>query len=77
MSTEQALIEQLQNRIDNLEAKVAFQDDVIEKLNVEITFHQDNLRQLNDQMRLVIDKVKSMNVSTIARQEDETPPPHY
>ncbi|WP_371374574.1 SlyX family protein [Thalassotalea aquiviva] len=70
-------IEQLQNRIDNLEAKLAFQDDVIEQLNNEITIHQDQLSKLSEQMHLVVQRVKEMNTSQMAKPEEETPPPHY
>ncbi|NMP15996.1 SlyX family protein [Thalassotalea sp. Y01] len=77
MTENTLLIEQLQDRIDNLEAKIAFQDDVIEQLNIEITAHQESISHLKDQLNLVVDKVKSMNASQIANPEDEAPPPHY
>ncbi|QBY04005.1 SlyX family protein [Thalassotalea sp. HSM 43] len=77
MTENTLLIEQLQDRIDNLEAKIAFQDDVIEQLNIEITAHQEGISHLKDQLNLVVDKVKSMNASQIANPEDEAPPPHY
>ena len=77
MNQNNTLISALAVRIDELEAKIAFQDDVIEQLNTEIAIHQENISQLKDQLHLIIDKVKSLNVSQIARQEDEAPPPHY
>lgn len=68
---------ELQLRVDNLEARTAFQDDIIEQLNNEIAVHQEKLSDLNDQLRLIGQRVKDMNSSAVGRIEDETPPPHY
>ncbi|TKB45485.1 SlyX family protein [Thalassotalea mangrovi] len=68
---------QLLKRLDNLETRLAFQDDVIEQLNHEIGVHQQHIRELEEQLRLIGQKVKDINTSVVARQEDETPPPHY
>lgn len=75
--TESTVLAALQTRIDNLEMKVSFQDDIIEKLNQEIAVHNDQLSDVNDQLRLIGQRVKDMNSSPVGRQEDETPPPHY
>ncbi len=73
----QQLLADLQLRLDNLEARTAFQDDIIDQLNHEITVHQENIQDLQEQLRLIGQRVKDMNSSPIARPEDETPPPHY
>lgn len=65
------------SRIDNLEAKLAFQDDIIEQLNSEIAVHQEQIRDLNDKVHLMGQRVKDMNETAVGRVEDETPPPHY
>lgn len=68
---------ELMYRLDNLETRLAFQDDVIEQLNHEISVHQQQIKELKEQLHLIGQKVRDMNTSVVARQEDETPPPHY
>ncbi|WP_413112808.1 SlyX family protein [Thaumasiovibrio sp. DFM-14] len=68
---------QLQNRIDELEMKLAFQEHTIEELNHEITAHQMMLDKMLTQMKFLVDKVKSTSGSNMADESEETPPPHY
>ncbi|WP_246037031.1 SlyX family protein [Thalassotalea litorea] len=68
---------QLNQRLDNLETRLAFQDDVIDQLNHEISVHQQKIKDLNEQLHLIGQKVRDMNTSVVGRDEDETPPPHY
>ncbi|WP_394175714.1 SlyX family protein [Thalassotalea litorea] len=70
-------IAQLRQRLDTLETRLAFQDDVIEQLNNEISVHQQQIKELNEQLHLIGQKVRDMNTSVVGRQEDEAPPPHY
>lgn len=57
--------------------KVAFQEGTIEELNQALTDQQKQLDQLAFQMKHVIGKVKQMQVSNVASESEETPPPHY
>lgn len=70
-------IEALQERIDHLESRLAFQDDTIEQLNQALTLQQQDLDKLRHQMSLIINRMKEMVVSQVASQSEETPPPHY
>ncbi|QOL26608.1 SlyX family protein [Thalassotalea sp. LPB0316] len=71
-------IAQLEARIDALEARNAFQDDVIEQLNHELAVHQKDIAELKEHMKLIAQRIKSnSNSSIMARPEDEPPPPHY
>ncbi len=70
-------IDELQERIVHLESRVAFQDDTIEQLNQALTLQHQDLDKLKHQMTLLIKRLKEMNVSQIASQSEETPPPHY
>ena len=65
------------NDIEELQIKMAFQDDLIEKLNLAIIEQQNQIHTLQHQMQHVIKKVKGMSVSNLASEEEETPPPHY
>ncbi|MFO6423060.1 SlyX family protein [Motilimonas sp. KMU-193] len=64
-------------RLEYLETKVAFQDDTIEALNNEIASMQNRLELQREQMKYLVNKVKDVQGSQIAREQDETPPPHY
>ena len=67
---------QLQERLDNLEMRNAFQDDVIEQLNHELSLHQEMITGLNEQLRLIGQKVKDMNSLPTDEPTDDRPP-HY
>ncbi|WGE32909.1 SlyX family protein [Actinobacillus genomosp. 2] len=68
---------ELLNRIAELETKVAFQEITIEELNQSLVHHQLSLDKLQTQMRHLAEKLKGAQVSNIASQAEETPPPHY
>ena len=70
-------IEQLQQRIDGLESRLAFQDDVIDQLNHEVSVHQELLSELGHQIKMLATRMKDMRTSNIGKLEDEPPPPHY
>lgn len=65
------------NQIEQLETKVAFQEDTIEQLNDALTNQQHQLEKLQFQMQYLLDKVKTMQGSNIAREDQDVPPPHY
>ncbi|WP_162523435.1 SlyX family protein [Vibrio cholerae] len=68
---------QLQERIEDLECKLAFQEQTIETLSDALTQQQLLLSKMQDQMKYVVGKVKNMDTSTLADPAHETPPPHY
>ncbi|WP_448569403.1 SlyX family protein [Thalassotalea ganghwensis] len=71
-------IEYLESKIETLESRNAFQDDVIEQLNHELAIHQSQIGELKAQLQLLAKRIKESNQQTgISRPEDEPPPPHY
>lgn len=68
---------QLETRIENLEAKVAFQDETIDVLNDEIKAHQQQLAKMRRQMELLGEKLREVQSNSGGAQELEPPPPHY
>ena len=71
------LINELDTRIVDLESKVAFQDDTIESLNDALSQQQQQLAQMTYKMNHMVERLKSMQPSNIATQDEEAPPPHY
>ena len=63
--------------IEELQTKVAFQEHTIEALNEALASQQHQLDDLTYKLRHVIDRVKSIEPSNVAKDSEETPPPHY
>jgi len=68
---------QLLTRLEQLELKVAFQDDTIEQLNQEITSLSMDNNMMQRQLKLLAEKFKEQKGSAVASEAEETPPPHY
>jgi len=73
----EAQLESAHAQIEELQTKVAFQEHTIEALNDALSSQQKQLDDLSFKVRHVIDRVKSIEPSNIAKQSEETPPPHY
>ena len=69
--------QQLNDRIETLETRLAYAEYTIELLNDEVTTQGRELDRLKHQIQLLIDKLKSVQPSQIASMAEETPPPHY
>lgn len=67
----------LEQRIEDLEYKVAFQEHTIEQLNDALTEQQHQMDKMSVQISFLVNKLKAMEPSNMARQSEESPPPHY
>jgi len=67
----------LEERIDSLESRNLFQDDVIEQLSEELTVHQTQIAELKAQIQLVANRLKDAGSMSSSKDEIEPPPPHY
>lgn len=67
----------MENKIIDLESKLAFQDESINELNDIITDQQQQLDQLREEIRLLSLRMTSVAESTVNSEEKEPPPPHY
>lgn len=70
-------IQALEERINDMECKMAFQEQTIDELNDALTQQQLLISKMQDQMKYVVGKVKNMDASNLADPSEETPPPHY
>ncbi|MCJ8319710.1 MAG: SlyX family protein [Colwellia sp.] len=72
------LSDMLVQRLDALESRNVFQDDVIEQLSEELAIHQEKIAELKGQLRLMATRLKEANsAAPEAGQEIEPPPPHF
>ena len=69
--------EQLHDRINSLETRHAFQDDIIEQLNIELANHQIEIAELKQQLKLIAGRLKELQPNSGLDEEAEAPPPHY
>lgn len=69
--------QRLENRITELEMKVAFQEQLLEELNQALVQQQFDMDRMQLQLRYIANKLKDFQPSNIASQAEETPPPHY
>tara|TARA_R100000687_G_scaffold81001_1_gene77304 strand:- start:484 stop:711 length:228 start_codon:yes stop_codon:yes gene_type:complete len=70
-------LEQLEARMNDLETRVAFQDDMIATLNDQVAQQELDIRLLWEAKKRLNKQVSDLSPSNIRSEEDETPPPHY
>ncbi|CAH8227634.1 SlyX family protein [Vibrio sp. SA48] len=70
-------MQQLEQRVNDLECQLAFQEQTINELNDALTQQQMLITKMQDQMKYMVGKVKNMDTSNLADASEETPPPHY
>jgi SlyX protein len=66
----------MEERINELESRLAFQDDTIQALNDVLVSQQHLLERLQLQMAALIKRQDEAS-SQFGVSEDEAPPPHY
>ncbi|SJL85198.1 SlyX family protein [Vibrio palustris] len=67
----------LQQRVDDLECQLSFQEQTISELNDALSQQQFLIAEMKDQMKFVVGKIKAIGSNELADQSEETPPPHY
>lgn len=67
----------MEERITELESRVAFQDDTIQKLNEVVVAQQKQIDKLLIEVTSLVEQVKNLSPQLLADESQETPPPHY
>lgn len=67
----------LDERVMELETRLAFQDDTIQALNDVLVVQQRAVERLQLQMAALIKRQEEMGGQYGTLEEEEAPPPHY
>jgi SlyX protein len=70
-------MQQLETDIEQLQMKVAFQEDTIEALNNALIAQQRQIDSLEFKLKQVIGKIEAIDPSAGEKEEADPPPPHY
>lgn len=66
----------MEDRLVDLETRLAFQEQTLEKLNEVIVDQERRLDVLSKRLQAAEERLRAIPVSNVERSEDE-PPPHY
>ena len=66
-----------EERLIELETKLAFQETIVEELNEIVTRQQQQLDILQSAIEQLNDRLKSASEETVMEPAQERPPPHY
>lgn len=69
--------EALAARMDDLEVRIAYQDEVIEALNKTVVEQWGKLDEALARLKLMESRIREIADSTGSDPFDEPPPPHY
>ncbi|UCH52843.1 MAG: SlyX family protein [Pseudomonadota bacterium] len=67
----------MQDRIAELEVRLAFQERTIQELNDVVTRQQQTIERLTRDVQVLRAQLQTLAPSLVGSREDEPPPPHY
>jgi SlyX protein len=67
----------MEQRLIDLESRVAFQDDALEQLNRVVHEQQLQIDHLRAELDTVKQQLRAVAPTLVAGRDEETPPPHY
>ena len=67
----------MEQRLTELESRVAFQEDTIQKLNDVLVGQQEQIDKLENELKYLNGKVKDLATELTAAEVKEEIPPHY
>ncbi|WP_020159565.1 MULTISPECIES: SlyX family protein [Methylobacter] len=66
-----------ENRVIELEIKVAYQEDLIQELNKIVSQQQRQIGRLEATCKLLNERIKSLSEIASGEEAIDQPPPHY
>lgn len=66
-----------EQRLDELEIKVSYQDDLVQELNVIVSQQQKKIDQLEASINSLNERIRELAMSAPADPPLEEKPPHY
>ncbi len=66
-----------EDRVTELETRVAFQEDTLDKLNQVITKQELDIERLTRTIKVIHQQLQALSQTGISSADDSTPPPHY
>jgi SlyX protein len=67
----------MENRLIELETRVAFQDSTLQQLNDVVVRQQRDLDRLQRELEALRSQVQLLAPALVASRSEEPPPPHY
>jgi SlyX protein len=67
----------MENRLIELETRIAFQEHTVQELNTVVARQQQDLLQLQREIEVLRARLQALADSPVAGRSEETPPPHY
>lgn len=67
----------MDERLNELETRIAYQDHTLQELNEVIVRQQQEIDGLRRELEVLRAQIRSLTPALIAGRGEETPPPHY
>ena len=65
------------DRLDNLEAKLAYLEDANETLSEELATQLRKMERLESRLTLVLERIGELEAGAVDEPQGDDPPPHY
>jgi SlyX protein len=66
-----------ENRLTELEIKLAYQEDLLQELNLIVAAQQKQMHRLEETCKVLYERMKVLSSASELDQADHQPPPHY
>jgi SlyX protein len=67
----------MENRLIELETRLAFQDSALQELNAVVVRQQQDIAALTREIEVLKTQFRALAPELVASRGDEPPPPHY
>ena len=67
----------MENRLIELETRLAFQEDALQALNTVVVRQQREIAEFTRQIETLKTQLRAVATASEADRTDEAPPPHY